>query len=189
MEKIKTKNNTYKKRFLFNKKDSNPILAVGVIFTKTINDKKHLLVQEILHHELKKNINKLTDFGGKVDETDTSPINTLARELHEESNGSFYYENNKKDYLSIEELQQLIQNHKFKIIYSERSKYLLYFVNFPSTLKIDYNKAGDYEQLDKIKRKVKWVSKDEFLSYMNKKKIHYRLFDRRILNFIKKIEK
>ena len=191
-----------RKRFLFNGDSNNQIKGVGILFTQIDeNGETQLLVQETGKHKKKKYSEKISDFGGKVDDTDSSPIFTASRELHEESNGALYRKENKKaqneneqikneqtkKYLDINELKKIVQNHKYKVIYSSNSKYLLYLVNFPSTINVDFTKAGAYEQLDKIKRDVKWISVTEFNSNYKTKKNHYRLFNNDLMTYFQSL--
>ena len=195
-----------RKRFLFNGDSNNQIKGVGILFTRIDeNGETQLLVQETGKHKKKKYSEKISDFGGKVDDTDSSPIFTASRELHEESNGALYRKESKKaknedeqisrhiddvqtkKYLDINELKKIVQNHKYKVIYSSNSKYLLYLVNFPSTINVDFTKAGAYEQLDKIKRDVKWISVTEFNSNYKTKKNHYRLFNNDLMTYLQSL--
>lgn len=196
-----------RKRFLFNGDSNNQIKGVGILFTQIDeNGETQLLVQETGKHKKKKYSEKISDFGGKVDDTDSSPIFTASRELHEESNGALYRKESKKrpinkkrqiskhiddvqtkKYLDINELKKIVQNHKYKVIYSSNSKYLLYLVNFPSTINVDFTKAGAYEQLDKIKRDVKWISVTEFNSNYKTKKNHYRLYNNDLITYFQSL--
>jgi len=191
-----------RKRFLFNGDSNNQIKGVGILFTRIDeNGETQLLVQETGKHKKKKYSEKISDFGGKVDDTDSSPIFTASRELHEESNGALYRKESKKaknedeqiknkqtkKYLDINELKKIVQNHKYKVIYSSNSKYLLYLVNFPSTINVDFTKTGAYEQFDKIKRDVKWISVTEFNSNYKTKKNHYRLFNNDLMTYLQSL--
>jgi len=191
-----------RKRFLFNGDSNNQIKGVGILFTRIDeNGETQLLVQETGKHKKKKYSEKISDFGGKVDDTDSSPIFTASRELHEESNGALYRKESKKaknedeqiknkqtkKYLDINELKKIVQNHKYKVIYSSNSKYLLYLVNFPSTINVDFTKTGAYEQFDKIKRDVKWISVTEFNSNYKTKKNHYRLFNNDLITYFQSL--
>ena len=137
-----------------------------------------------------KRTQKLTDLGGRVDNTDTSPIATIARELYEESNGAFYYstESGGKKYLNINDLKGVIRNDKYNQIYSMISKYFLCFVNLPNTINIDLEKSGTYETHDVIKRELKWISINDFLAKYNENKVHIRLCDKPIIAYLRSWE-
>ena len=163
-----------RKRFLFNGDSNNQIKGVGILFTRIDeNGETQLLVQETGKHKKKKYSEKISDFGGKVDDTDSSPIFTASRELHEESNGALYRKESKKaknedeqiknkqtkKYLDINELKKIVQNHKYKVIYSSNSKYLLYLVNFPSTINVDFTKTDFYNRIQfKLQNQKKSLS-------------------------------
>jgi 8-oxo-dGTP pyrophosphatase MutT (NUDIX family) len=182
---------TKKKRFLYNGNKSKQINAVGVLFVKYDYDSDsdsytyNFLTLTNKNSKNPKLNGLISDIGGKVEEEDTSPINTLARELFEETNGSLYYtyQDDSIEYLSVEKLQILIANNKIKIVYNESSKYLLYFVKFPSTLSIDIEQFGDVEELTGIIRELNWYTSKDLL-----KTLHFRLRNKTITDTIKNIK-
>ena len=120
-------------------------------------------------------------------------IFTVARELYEESNGAFYYstENDKKpdnkQYLSIENLEKIIYNNEYKQIYVKTCKYLLYFVKLPTSINIDFEKSGDFEAYDKIKRNLQWITLADLLNKYSQNKIHIRLRNKSIIYYLRNI--
>jgi len=153
-----------KKNFFYEGNYKKQIKAAGLFFTRIDEDNNvNILVQDVDCYKNGKRTQKLTDLGGRVDNTDTSPITTIARELYEESNGAFYYstESGEKKYLNVNDLKEVIRNDKYNQIYSLISKYFLCFVNLPSTINIDFEKSGAYETHDVIKRELKWININE----------------------------
>jgi len=159
--------------FFYKNNKNYQIKAAGVLFTKN----KNILFQ----HNTKNN--KLVDFGGKVDNNDTSPLYTACRELFEESNGAIYNKNNGQ-YLTINKLKSIVYNHKYRVIYIKNSKYLLFCVHFPSYLDINIDKIGTYEKLDKIDRIVKWINLNDLQEYKKNNKLHIRLNNNLVVNKI-----
>lgn len=168
------------KQFFYKNDPNCPVKAAGVIFTKKGMKFNSILMQEIT------NKNYIQDFGGKVDEEDLNILETASRELFEESNASIHYRNTKK-FLSINQLKRLISNNKYYILYIRQSKYLLFFVDFPRTTKVNFNVSGKYEILDMIPRTVRWMSMDEFFDNQKQKKLHARLDNKYVLNILGKL--
>ena len=172
-----------RKIFFWRNNKKKEIMAVGIFI---IQDGK-VLVQYI------DNYDRYEDLGGKTELFDKTYFDTIARETWEEMNGSIYYNkksgknksNKIKKYLDEKLIKKLIKNNKLKSIYSKFSKYLILFVNLPLKYKIDFTKSGNYEETNKIKRKIKWIQIYEFIKFYNKKKIHIRLRDKNIINFLK----
>lgn len=166
--------------FLYKNNPEYPVKAAGVIFTKKGYNYNSILMQDLT---LK---NYIQDFGGKVDDTDKNILETVCRELFEESNASIYYKNTKK-FLSINQLKRLVNNNRYRILYLKNSKYLFFFVNFPNTVNINFNVSGDYEILDMIPRTVKWYTMKDFFELQQKNKLHIRLDNKYVLNILSEL--
>lgn len=124
--------------FYYNNNKKYQIKAGGAIFYH-IDDKKNLKFLMI------KNKNKYEDFGGKTDMNDLSIEETVAREVEEESNKIF----TKKEI--IENIKNLTP------IYTQASKYLLYFYEIKDDTLYDPQIFGDKEIYENISRTVEWV--------------------------------
>lgn len=168
------------KQFFYKNDPNCPVKAAGVIFTRKGIKFNSILMQEVT------NKNYIQDFGGKVDDEDFNILETVSRELFEESNASIYYKNTKK-FLSINQLKRLISNNRYYILYLKQSKYLLFFVNFPNTTKVNFNVSGKYEILDMIPRTVRWMPIKEFFNTQQEKKLHARLDNKYVLNILEKL--
>lgn len=170
-----------RKIFYFDNDKDKPILASGVLFIKESPDgKKDVLVQKV-----KKEDGKIivTDFGGKVDLDDTTPIQAAARELGEEINYGIFHKD-KGSFLDEEGLKRLIQGNIMGKVYLPTAKYFLVFVKFnDKEIGIDMEKIGDHETLDQIERTVDWISSDDFIKTYFDQKLHPRLWSKQVLNF------
>lgn len=110
-------------RKIFYMKDKKPILACGIIPVYEDN--------LVLQYEYKERAGTcyLSDFGGKIDMSDLSPLNCAIRELMEETNGYLFNNiHNKK--LNKKILNYYLDNLKEikKYIYLEKGKYLLFII-------------------------------------------------------------
>lgn len=145
------------------KNEDSPIRAGGVIFYYFSEKTVELLM--IKHNNI------YEDFGGKTDKQDKTFIDTVSREVDEESNGIF-----KK-----EEIEKKIKDKK--PVYTKCSKYILYFIELDD--KIDSKKFGTKEFTDNIYRTVKWIDINKF---NNKKFVKENLNIRlKFKDFFKKI--
>ena len=171
-----------KHNFYFNGDKSKQIKAAGILFTKTDkNGEKYILVQEIEHN----GTTFFADFGGKIEDNDIKVMDLVSRELLEESNNAFFrYNNKKKNYFNQKEISSYIYINKYKYFYIQKSKYFLYITNFTKDIKLDFNKVGLFEQLDKIKRKVKWVKISEYIN----NELHPRLWNKELNDYIKDMD-
>ena len=111
-----------------------------------------------------KNKNYIQDFGGKVDNKDFNILETVCRELFEESNASIYYKNTKK-FLSINQLKRFVSN----------------------TVKLNFGVSGKFEILDMIPRTVKWIPIKDFFDMQQNNKLHARLDNKYVLNILNKL--
>lgn len=174
--------------FLFKRNKSHEIKAAGIFFIKKNSSGNSLLLtQEVLKEKNKK---IFSDFGGKVDDDDKYPIDTITREFLEESNGSlFRMYNGKRKYLKHSELKELINENLKKKIYIQKSKYLLFFVELPDTVFISFRKAGLSEDHDRIKRKVKWISVNYYLKKHFSHGVHPRLWNIDLISYLKTLDR
>jgi len=134
----------------------NEIRAGGVIFYTFINEKLHILLIK------KTETNIYEDFGGKTDMLDLTILDTISREVDEESNKIFSQENIKK----------ILENNIKNNVYNRKSKYTIYFLEISN---IDCTLFGNKEIHDNIPRTVHWISYDEFIDLKIKNKINPRL--------------
>jgi 8-oxo-dGTP pyrophosphatase MutT (NUDIX family) len=176
-----------RKCFYYEDNDEQPILAAGVLFIKEEKDKKFVLMQKVIE---KDKPDEYSDFGGKIDLDDDIVVDTIARELCEELNCGLYEKVKKKHvYLdTIEKLKNLILENIVKLIYQRTAKYFVIIAKLPKNIMLDFEKIGDFEKLDKVKRKVEWISYEDFIKLYNgnnnrPNQIHPRLWGNQILTF------
>ena len=155
------------------------VYACGILWLKNKNIYKEFLVQEV---NLNKNI-RYSDFGGSIEGEDEDIYDTASREFCEETNMAM---KRKDNYLSKEEIEEILKDPKYLIekIYFKNSKYLLFVVNLPKNCKIDLKKCGNFEETDKIERKVMWMNINEFSRNFGEGNIHPRLWSLYFSNFI-----
>lgn len=173
--KYKNKKDNYT-RYKFVDNYSNEITSGGVLFYKNNNDNRDFLMIKNIDR------NKYEDFGGCVDNKDNNVIETIIRELLEESNNVFNKFLNKND---LEKL--LINSSKY---YNTNNKYLLIIAKLPLSMNsIDLKDFGNKEKHDNINRCVEWVNEDELLSREFRDKLNYRLLFKDFLNYLYKNKK
>jgi hypothetical protein len=178
IEKRTVKSNIKKKVFYYKDDKKMEIRAGGVLFVRG-KDKKEVLIQKVL--EMNRKL-RYSDFGGKTDDEDLTIDITIARELHEESNGGICYKSTKES-LSIDELKKMIDENIQINIFIPLIKYVIKIVYFDdSKYELDFNIIGTYEKKDKIKRIVEWISYDQFIKYYNSKLLHPRIIFQSIHN-------
>ncbi len=122
-----------------------PVRAAGVLFWRRINNKIDLLLIENPWMKY------FEDIGGKTDIVDTEYIDTIAREVEEETNGII-----KASYIKT----VLPNTTKY---YCKDGKYLLHVVkadDFISGLKQE--NFGPIELHTGYARNIKWVNKNEY---------------------------
>jgi hypothetical protein len=139
--------------------DANePIRAGGVIIYRIIDNKMEILLQSKLN-----NMNKpiYEDIGGRTDSVDITILDTISREVSEETNEVIN--------------QNIIRSQIYKStnkLYHVKTKYLLYFVEaniYEAKLKPHY--FGTMEQGDNILRSIEWVN----INRIDSISIHIRL--------------
>jgi hypothetical protein len=112
-----------------------------------------------------------SDFGGKVDEKDTSPLESLRREIEEETNGK----------LPPYDVKSSIIN----FFYIPESKYLIVICQAPESFDgMDLGSFGSSEEHSSIPRTVSWVSVPDFLE---SRTLHPRLMARSLRDTIKSL--
>lgn len=144
--------------------DNQQVRAGGVLFynhNKT-NDQYSLLMI--------KSRNKYEDFGGQTDEVDKDFLDTVSREVEEESNYIF-----PKEFIMTQ-----IQN--MEPIYIKQCKYILYCVKLDDY--IDPTIFGDHEDEDDIERTVEWVTYETFKTKDFIKKLNFRLTAYNVMNYL-----
>lgn len=134
---------------------SNPILACGIVFYKIVDNKLQLLLSKYNHKQ------QLEDFGGKIEITDTSVFDAMAREVMEESNHLITAE-----YLK----ERLHHDDNITFYYNKHSKYYVWLIQVDNTFFPDTSVFGTEEQLNPIKKRtVQWYNFHE---------VHKKLSDR-----------
>lgn len=143
------------------------VRAGGILFYKYTDDMTNfdlLLINSRNNYE---------DFGGCTDNDDKNILDTVAREVEEESNHIF-----KKEFVmdKIKETEP---------VYIKHCKYALYFIELNEYYDpIDF---GDREIHDNINRTVEWISYDNFSDQDFINKLNFRLKSYNVLNYLKKI--
>lgn len=143
------------------------VRAGGILFYKYNDDMTNfdlLLINSRNNYE---------DFGGCTDNDDENILDTVAREVEEESNKIF-----KKKFImdKIKETEP---------VYIKHCKYALYFIELDEYYDpVDF---GDREIHDNIARTVEWVSYDSFSDQDFINKLNFRLKSYNVLNYLKKI--
>ena len=157
------------------------IKAGGILFVHG-KEKKEVLIQKVFENDGKL---RYSDFGGKTDNDDSTIDDTIARELHEESNEGIRNKSTKES-LSVDELRKMIDENIQIEIYIPVIKYILKIVYFDdSKYELDFNTIGTFEKKDKINRVVQWISYDEFIKYYDSKLLHPRIIFQPIHNVFK----
>uniref|UniRef100_A0A6C0EAI7 Nudix hydrolase domain-containing protein n=1 Tax=viral metagenome TaxID=1070528 RepID=A0A6C0EAI7_9ZZZZ len=161
---------TDRKAFYYNNDKSKPVTAAGLIIYKFEEDKMKLLLIE--------SRGQYEDIGGRVDEDDKTIIDTVVREVYEESNKLIKRKNTRK------KLQDAPS------VYNAKCKYVVYFIEATKRQKEMTKKDfGDKELHDNIKRTISWIDTDVVNdSKIVKYKLAWRLKYYPVLNQIKKIK-
>lgn len=153
-------------RPIFHYEEINEIKAGGILFyryNEITNENDFLLINSRNNYE---------DFGGRTDQVDSNIIDTISREVYEESNCIF-----EKDFII-----KKIENNDEKI-YIPYCKYLLYIVKLDDFYEI--KDFGDTEIHDNIKRTCEWIPQSKFMENAFIKKLNFRLKYFKVLNHIK----
>jgi hypothetical protein len=181
VEKRTRKPNIQRKVFYYKGDKKLEIKAGGILFVHG-KEKKEVLIQKVLEKGEKL---RYSDFGGKTDNDDSTIDDTIARELHEESNEGIINKSTKES-LTIIDLKKMISENIQIEIYITFIKYIIKIVYFDdSKYELDFNMIGTFEKKDKINRVVQWISYDEFIKYYNSKLLHPRIIFQPIHNVFK----
>jgi hypothetical protein len=111
---------------------------------------------------------KYEDFGGQTDIGDNDLVDTVCREVEEESNGIFSKEYVKEKIKDIEP------------IYIKHCKYMLYIVELDKHY--DPEIFGNKEIYDGLDRTIEWISWSEYKD----KPLNFRLTDRNVYSCLNK---
>lgn len=151
--------------------DENVIVSAGGTILYRINNNQLELL-------LMTNRGKYEDLGGTADLTDIDIYHTVAREVFEESNGLINY----NDILS--------RIKKSNFIVSKTSKYILFIIPANADeINLKTEDFGDREIHDNIPRTISWVPLSEFLNKnVIRDKLNFRLKNRNIFEYLKKLE-
>lgn len=149
--------------------DKIEIKAGGVVFFKEENGMYFLL--------LINNDGKYEDFGGCTDDQDKDILDTISREVEEESNMIFERSNIRK---RIEKLNMFV---------NEKSKYVFYTVPLTKTeKKLKPKDFGDHETYDDIDRTIEWIHIGRFKDQSFMKSLNFRLKTADFFAFIRKLK-
>lgn len=157
-------NKIYRPTFFMDTEKTQEIRAGGVLFYKYNEDKTDcelLLIKTRYHYE---------DFGGCTDAEDNNILETVTREVQEESNGIF----------CKEDVYEKIKNSN--PIYIARSKYVLYFMELDK--RYDVSLFGEKEFHDDIYRTVEWIPYDTFTDNNFINKLNFRLRAHNVLEYL-----
>jgi len=135
---------------------TNTISAAGCLFYKNTKNGKELLLIKYADPSWP----KLDDLGGKIDSNDKTIIDTIVREVGEESN----------NIISESQIRNLLLQKENKYFYNKQSKYYLILVKVDDKFFPDTSVFGDKEEHDKINRTINWYN---FIDI--KQKLAYRL--------------
>jgi 8-oxo-dGTP pyrophosphatase MutT (NUDIX family) len=117
---------------------NQPVRAAGVVLWTYRNGRIVRLLRKVN--------NLIEDIGGKTDDGDKDIIDTVVREVAEETNGKLFSE-----YHSYEDCMNCMYHiiNNYNVQYNPRSKYLLYrvFVD-PSILALSMKRFGLYEKTE-----------------------------------------
>jgi 8-oxo-dGTP pyrophosphatase MutT (NUDIX family) len=123
-----------------------------------------------------KDIDRYEDIGGKTDFSDSDELDTVSREVNEETN------------LIISEQIIKQQLYNSKCIYIPHGKYILYFIHANSYESgLTKECFGDKELHDNIPRTIDWVNIENLIN--NKLNIHPRLCANEFKDALKEIHK
>jgi len=130
------------KRPTFYTRTHKPIRAGGVLFIKDGN--------YLLQKKHKKNGHEYSDFGGKTDSVDNNILDTIIREVKEETNNHII--------LTVSHLEKARKKYFFS------SKYLLFIIKTDNDFEEEIALMGTHEMNSDIIRTVGWF-KPEYKYY------------------------
>ncbi len=174
----------------FYTENNKEIKSAGIIFYSFYKGKLHLLLQNCC--------GKWSDFGGKKEKSDITPIITAARETSEESNCMFISHRpvlskedviNKLDKCTKYISNKIKKNYDNTPVYIKRAKYMLYFVRIPvhEMRKLKKRNFSEIEYFTNVPRSVAWIKFSDYKKLLDKKKIHIRINDNNVLSHLEKL--
>lgn len=152
--------------FYFDNDTSKEVRAGGVLFYRLNGQYEFLMINSR---------NNFEDFGGCTDLCDKDIIDTICREVDEESNGVITSNFVRESIITETPL------------YIKHCKYVLYIVQI--TADYDTKSFGNKELHDNIDRTVHWIKADNFENNDFIKKLNFRLRMFNVLSYIKTIIK
>ena len=158
--------------FYYDNDEFKPIRAGGIIIYKIENNSIKLLLIRTNYN----NKEMYEDIGGKTDSNDISFLNTISREVGEETN---YVIN--PDIITY-------QLHSADSIYIPHGKYLLYIIRANNyERKLTSTHFGDKETHDNIDRTIEWVNLDDYINHTKNfnPRLHNNDLKKYFLNLIK----
>lgn len=156
--------------FYYNNDKNNEIKAGGLLIYKKENDNLFLLLIE--------NRGLYEDIGGRCDLSDKNIIETITREVEEETNYIIKKEN----------LDLVLEN--YEEFYNKKCKYLMLILHADEYLKnLKSEQFGDIEIHDNIQRKIKWIDINEFFDKnIIKYKLNFRLKNKILFDILENIK-
>ena len=125
---------------------NQPVKAAGLLVWTQSNGKKWTL--------FRKYKGKWTDIGGKTSEQDKSIVDTVVREVCEETNNSLFCTDDED---CASKVRNIIENHSSKMFYDAKCKYLLFHCRVDaSLLSKPLSRFGEAEGLKK--HEYQWVT-------------------------------
>lgn len=130
--------NKYRKYFYYGGKKDNIIAAIGVLFYIKINHEIKILYRYSNGY--------VGDIGGKIDIEDYTIVDTLMREVSEETNSKLFSNKHKKEDC-IKCLFNIMCKKKYKVIFNKGRKYLLFIQELhPWINNLSLKRFGYYEE-------------------------------------------
>lgn len=138
--------------FYYKDDEENPVKSAGIILYKNVDGNSYLLF--IIKENKEKGV-VYEDLGGKVENTDESILQTMAREACEESNGLL----DKQSLLS--RLDSLVEQNYTSFYYTKRSKYLFAVLDATDNEELLTSEDFGDKELNNpynFKRKIDWIA-------------------------------
>lgn len=155
--------------YYFDNDPSKPISAAGVLIYRNHQDKMLCLIQD--HNNL------YEDIGGKIDRVDGQMIETIGREVEDETNGII---------CSSDIIGRLATAKK---IYIPASRYCLHIIeaNEKETM---LSKEDFREDVKHIRRTIGWIAREDMARPSTiRYRINFRLRNKALFDYLKEIEK
>tara|TARA_B100000925_G_C21997272_1_gene469519 strand:+ start:1166 stop:1606 length:441 start_codon:yes stop_codon:yes gene_type:complete len=130
--------------------ENQPVRAAGMLF------------QHGDSYLLRRCKGKWSDIGGKTDAKDNCILDTMVREVVEETNGQLFGNDTFEE--ASKKLFAYLETADFEVRYAKRSKYLLFIVQADFDLKtLDTERFGAME--GNMKHEYKWLRTAKNLNY------------------------